>query len=65
MKDKERIVKDLATVIGTDSVVVDSDELWVYETDGLTIFKARPDIVVLPRSAEEVARIWETSRSLP
>jgi len=36
VKDKEGIVKDLATVVGTDSVVVDSDELWVYETDGLT-----------------------------
>jgi glycolate oxidase len=65
MNDKERIAKDLATVVGADSVVVDPDELKVYETDGLTIFKARPDIVVLPRSAEEVARIWETSRSLP
>ncbi len=37
MQDKERIVKDLATVVGTDGVVVDPDELRVYETDGLTI----------------------------
>jgi len=38
VKDKERIVKDLATVVGTDGVVVDPDELRVYETDGLTPF---------------------------
>ena len=57
MQDKERIAKDLVAVVGTDGVVVDADELTVYETDGLTIFKARPDIVVLLRSAEEVARV--------
>lgn len=59
MQDKERISRDLAAVVGTDGVVVDPDELRVYETDGLTIFKARPDIVVLPHSAEEVARVVE------
>lgn len=59
MQDKERIARDLAAVVGTDGVVVDPDELRVYKTDGLTIFKARPDIVVLPRSAEEVAGVVE------
>jgi len=45
VKDKERIVKDLATVVGTDGVVVDPDELRIYETDGLThlLFKVNPD----------------------
>ncbi len=45
MQDKERIARDLAAVVGTDSVVVDSDELRVYETDGLThlLFKINPD----------------------
>ncbi len=53
MKDKERIVKDLATVVGTDRVVVDPDELRVYETDGLTHlrFKVNPDpTLTSPRS---------------
>jgi hypothetical protein len=59
VQDKERISRDLAAVVGTDGVVVDPDELRVYETDGLTVFKARPDIVVLPHSAEEVARVVE------
>ena len=57
MKDKERIAKDLAAIVGRDSVIVDSDELRVYETDGLTVFKAMPDIVVLPHLAEQVARV--------
>ncbi len=55
MMDKARIAKEFAGIVGADGVVVDPGELRVYETDGLTIFKAMPDIVVLPRSAEEVA----------
>ncbi len=53
MKDKERIVKDQATEFGTDGVVVDPDELRVYETDGLThlLFKVNPDpTLISPRS---------------
>ncbi len=55
--DKERIAKELARIVGTDGVVIDPGELRVYETDGLTIFKAMPDIVVLPRSAGQVAEV--------
>jgi glycolate oxidase len=55
--DKERIAKELARIVGTDSVVIDPGELRVYETDGLTIFKAMPDVVVLPRSADQVAEV--------
>ena len=59
MKNLDRIAKQLLAVVGKDGVVVDPDELRVYETDGLTVFKARPDIVVLPHSAEEVGRVVE------
>ncbi|MFQ5681956.1 MAG: FAD-linked oxidase C-terminal domain-containing protein [Candidatus Binatia bacterium] len=57
MKDKERIAKELVGIVGADGVIVDPDELRVYETDGLTVFKAKPDIVVLPRSAERTADV--------
>jgi glycolate oxidase len=53
------IVQELIGIVGDDGVVIDPDELRVYETDGLTVFKARPDVVVLPRSAEQVARVVE------
>jgi len=45
VKDKERIARDLAAVVGTDGVVVDPDELRVYETNGLThlLLKVNPD----------------------
>src|SRR5258708_21944276 len=57
MMDKERIAKVLIGIVGSDGVVTDPGDLQVYETDGLTIFKARPDIVVLPRSTEQVAEV--------
>ncbi|MFN3477591.1 MAG: FAD-binding oxidoreductase, partial [Candidatus Methylomirabilales bacterium] len=55
--EKERIIKELFGIVGRDGLVTDPEELVVYETDGLTVFKALPDIVVLPRSKEEVAEI--------
>jgi len=57
MEGKERIAKELLGIVGEDGVVVDPGELRVYETDGLTVFKAMPEIVVLPRSAEQVAAV--------
>src|SRR5258708_16877196 len=57
MMDKERIAKVLIGIVGSDGVVTDPGDLQVYETDGLTIFKARPDSVVLPRSTEQVAEV--------
>jgi glycolate oxidase len=57
MKAKDRIAKELAGIVDTDGVVVDPGELRVYEADGLTVFKAMPEIVVLPRSAEQVAGV--------
>ncbi len=40
--DKERIAKELAGIVGADGLVTDPGELRVYETDGLTVFKAMP-----------------------
>jgi glycolate oxidase len=55
--DRERIAKELARIAGADGVVTDPGELQVYEADGLTVFKATPEIVVLPRSPEQVAGV--------
>ncbi len=55
--DKARIAEELTGIVGPDGVVVDPGELRVYETDGLTVFKAMPEIVVLPRSTEQVAGV--------
>ena len=46
----------LRGVVGPDAVLYDEDELSVYEYDG-ALDRARPDFVVFPRTAEEVAEI--------
>nr|MDJ0599365.1 glycolate oxidase subunit GlcD [Crocosphaera sp.] len=49
------IIKALETAIGKDGVIRRKEELLTYECDGLTAYRQRPAIVVLPRSTEEVA----------
>ncbi len=53
--ERARLIRELRKVVGPEYVISDPAELKVYETDGLTIFKAAPDIVVLPGRTEEVA----------
>jgi glycolate oxidase subunit GlcD len=47
----------LRQVLARTDVVDDETELLVYECDGLPLFKNRPDVVVFPRNAEQVAQV--------
>jgi len=49
------IIKEFETVLGKKAVVQRREELLVYECDGLTSYRQRPALVVLPRTTEEVA----------
>lgn len=49
------IIKEFETVLGKNAVVQRREELLVYECDGLTSYRQRPAVVVLPRTTEEVA----------
>ncbi|MCU0534874.1 MAG: glycolate oxidase subunit GlcD [Hydrococcus sp. Prado102] len=51
------IVKEFEAILGKDGVVRRKDELLTYECDGLTAYRKRPAIVVLPRTTEQVAAI--------
>ncbi|HSB69513.1 MAG TPA: FAD-linked oxidase C-terminal domain-containing protein [Candidatus Methylomirabilis sp.] len=55
--ERAQLIRELGKLVGPQYVVSDPAELKVYETDGLTIFKATPDVVVLPISAEEIAAV--------
>jgi glycolate oxidase len=48
---------DLARICGPANVVSDPMELATYECDGLTAHRCSPGLVVLPRSAEQVAAV--------
>src|SRR5512132_2890308 len=45
----------MEALLGPGSVLSDPEELLVYESDGLTMFRALADFVAFPRSAEQVA----------
>lgn len=50
-------VRDLRRLLGPENVLSAPSELAVYECDGFTIEKNRPDAVVFPQSTEEVAEV--------
>jgi glycolate oxidase len=47
----------LRQIVGDEGLLVDRDELLVYECDGFTIEKSVPDVVVFPASTEQVVAI--------
>jgi glycolate oxidase len=49
--------RELAGLLGRGAVLSDPDELLVYESDGLTLFRALADFVVFPTTAQEVAAV--------
>ncbi|OCR02301.1 glycolate oxidase subunit GlcD [Oscillatoriales cyanobacterium USR001] len=49
------IIKEFETLLGKNAVVQRREELLVYECDGLTSYRQRPALVILPRTTEEVA----------
>src|SRR3989475_9542715 len=54
---KGEIRRVLGAIVGAGAVLSDPDELLVYESDGLTLFRALADFVVFPTSAEHVAAV--------
>src|ERR1700689_13597 len=47
----------LTEICGAGGVITDEQELRTYECDGLTSHRCSPGLVVLPRSAEQVAAV--------
>jgi glycolate oxidase len=59
---REALVQELREIVGVKGVISDPNELVVYETDGLSVFKHTPDLVVFPKSTEEVVAVVKTLR---
>jgi glycolate oxidase len=51
------IIKQFEAVLGKNGVVQRREELITYECDGLTSYRQRPGLVVLPRTTEQVAEV--------
>src|SRR5687768_7882657 len=52
-----RLIQELTAVVPAGGVLTDPAELFVYESDGFTIAKARPRAVVFPTNLEQVAAV--------
>jgi glycolate oxidase len=51
------LIDRLRAAVGPGAVLTSPGELLVYECDGFTIDKNRPDVVVFPTSTEQVVRV--------
>jgi glycolate oxidase len=51
------LIDRLRAIVGRDAVLTSPSELLVYECDGFTIAKNKPDVVVFPTSTEQVVQI--------
>jgi glycolate oxidase len=58
------LVDRLSAIVGRDRLIASPGELLVYECDGFTIEKNRPDVVAFPTTAEEVAQIVRVCNEL-
>jgi glycolate dehydrogenase FAD-linked subunit len=57
LRNKDKIVARLLSVLPADAVVSDETETRAYECDALTAYKCPPLCAVLPASTEEVAAV--------
>src|SRR5215813_6272900 len=51
------IIEALQHLVGTANVLTKPEEKLVYECDGLTMFKATPEVVVFPTSTPQLAEV--------
>jgi glycolate oxidase len=51
------LIDRLKTIVGRDAVLSSPTELLVYECDGYTIEKNKPDVVVFPTSTDQVVQV--------
>ncbi len=58
------LVTRLTQILGRERLIASPGELLVYECDGFTIAKNRPDVVAFPMTAEEVAQIVRVCNEL-
>ena len=60
--DHAELIRRLEAVVGRPYVLHRADDVSVYEQDALMVARGRPDAVVLPESAEQVAAVVRIAR---
>ena len=57
LSSKDKIIADLRKIINRDNILSHEDEIRPYETDGLTAYKQKPLLVVLPETVDQVSEV--------
>jgi glycolate oxidase len=58
------LIDRLRHVVGRDALIASPSELLVYECDGFTIEKNKPDVVVFPTTTEQVVQVVRVCNEL-
>src|SRR6266496_2769652 len=58
------LIERLSAIVGPEAVLTSASDLLVYECDGFTIDKNKPDVVVFPTSTEHVVQIVKACNEL-
>ena len=58
------LTQRLQTILGRDAVLSSPSQLLVYECDGFTMEKNKPDVVVFPTSTEQVVQVVQVCNQL-
>src|SRR5262249_29281881 len=56
------IVAELRTIVGSDGIFTDDAQVRTYESDGLASYRQKPELVVLPRTTEQVQAVVRLCR---
>src|SRR5438093_1597656 len=59
--NRDSLARELRKIVGDEYVLVEKEDVIVYEQDG-SIMQVLPEIVVLPRSTEEVAAVVRAAK---
>jgi glycolate oxidase len=61
---RPEVVARMAAIVGARQVIHDAADLATYECDALASFRARPGLVVLPASTDEVVAVMKLAREV-
>ena len=62
--EHQKLVTRMKDIVGKDNVLTAAADLTVYECDGFTIAKTRPNVVVFPTSTEHIVGIVKACNEL-
>jgi glycolate oxidase len=60
----QKLIDSLRAIVGSDGLLTSPSDLLVYECDGYTIAKNKPDVVVFPTSTEQVVQVVKLCNQL-